>query len=105
MLTIRDPEGQLDGEIITAYMWHLVRNNESKIAFLHPSYTANFYAPNETVLDTIKTNNNAYPARNFLRGEANFDVLLIPFHVRQSGEWLGGEHWMLGTYNKQGAGY
>src|SRR5277367_2230549 len=97
---IRNPEGQAEGAVITAYLDHLLQREVPKAAFLLPHYTANFFAMNENVLELIKTDPTAYPAADFLHGNMDFDVLLVPFHVRQCDAWRGGEHWMMAIYDK-----
>src|SRR5277367_1132832 len=56
---------------------------------------------NENVLEQIKTDPAAYPAVDFLHGNTDFDVLLVPFHMRQCDAWQGGEHWMMAIYDKR----
>lgn len=49
------------------------------------------------VLQEIKHNRTVYSAKNFIQGDPNFDILLIPFHQRQIDAWRGGEHYALGA--------
>lgn len=32
----------------------------------------------------------------------DFEIALIPMHTRQEFSWFGGEHWMLGIYDRRG---
>uniref|UniRef100_A0A914CGX8 Uncharacterized protein n=1 Tax=Acrobeloides nanus TaxID=290746 RepID=A0A914CGX8_9BILA len=66
---------QLRNLPITAYLRHLMQHDDPKAAFILPHYTINFYAPNENLLDQIKTNPAAYLAVDFLQGHADFKVL------------------------------
>src|SRR5277367_2982589 len=79
---IRNPEGQAEGAIITAYLDHLLQREEPKAAFLLPHYTANFFVMNENVLEQIKTDPIAYPAVDFLHGNTDFDVLLQGVYIQ-----------------------
>ena len=93
MSSISNPFGLVQGVVITKFLLHLVDcYHQANIAFIHPNYTANFYAPSENVMDIIKSEKTSYPAAAFLQGHHNFDVLMVPFHVRQIDEWRGGEH-------------
>lgn len=48
------------------------------------------------VLQEIKYNRTVYSAKNFIQGDPNFVILLIPFHQRQIDAWRGGEYYTLG---------
>lgn len=50
------------------------------------------------VLQEIKHNRTVYSAKNFIQGDPNFHILLIPFHQRQIDAWRGGEHYTLGAF-------
>jgi hypothetical protein len=56
-----------------------MQRDDPKAAFILPHYTANFYAPNENVLDQIKTN----PAVDFLQAHADFESTISRKAVRR----------------------
>ena len=74
MASIRDLKGQVKEEVIAVYLGHLTASPDAKIALIHPLYTANFYVLHENVLQKIKTDSTAYPAKDCLQGDPDFDV-------------------------------
>uniref|UniRef100_A0A914EHK9 ATP-dependent DNA helicase n=1 Tax=Acrobeloides nanus TaxID=290746 RepID=A0A914EHK9_9BILA len=71
--------------VITIYLRHLMQRDNPKAAFILPHYTANFYAPNENVLDQTKFKQWLLKFGNDTLETDDYDRITLPVKILANG--------------------